>query len=217
MKNISDTIEEHAQESLEERIAQTGWVARQALKIQVALENDRNGMRYDGKNILKKTYYRGIHLINTIPAGKKTFDTLYSYRIIATLTGYDQELYCKIKGNGLTPKKLTIINATIVTGIIAGMNYTIAHHIGEIPDNHFTTTIATFVGEQYFSLEFKLQIAWSVIRTAYALKTKNGLEPIGLEALGMNSFTYVKRLRAWARRQGEISSTNTYGHPPHLS
>ncbi|MFH1071846.1 MAG: hypothetical protein V1743_00275 [Nanoarchaeota archaeon] len=180
---------------LEERIRKTGWVARQALKIQVALKKDREGFIYDGKSRFKKAYYHTIHTINEKAVLKKTFDFIFTYDAIGSLTGYDQEVYCRLHNNSVTPQKITLMNSVVFGVGMLGLY----HGLSELSD--FARQISPLLkipshgGNIYFNTLKIVEGGWICYRIPYTLITKKGLEPVSPGALLLNLPTYMKRVR----------------------
>lgn len=179
---------------LVDRIKDTGWIARQFLKLRIGLNKVEKGYRYRGKSRISQAYYACLKEISKHKIFQIVFNFFYVYNFIGTLTGDDQALYCKINKGETTPKKITIINS-IVFGFIMTLYYYAVLMLmelagGKIPSIHgilsnLSWSVIIFLG---------LELLWDVWRIACALATEKGKEPIGIIPLVLNGPTYIKRL-----------------------
>jgi hypothetical protein len=182
---------------LVEKIARTGWVARQALKFQVAMREDSRGFKPEQGTFLKKAYYDAVHAINQNTALHRLFDTWYTYAFIGELTGYDQEVYCQIHNNHISPKKMTTINALVIGGSMFCINMGAAYLAGMTEHIHALMKPIAELGEYGISSYAKGVFVWNIFRSAYSQKTGKGLESICIPALLCNFTTYAKKAKEW--------------------
>ncbi|MFH1916459.1 MAG: hypothetical protein ABIJ21_04285 [Nanoarchaeota archaeon] len=180
---------------LERRINQTGWFAKQFLKLKIGLNKVEKGYRYTGKDPLKHSYYWTLHKINTHKVLKAIFTFIYVYNFIGTLTGKDQEIFSSLSEGKYTPRSITIINSVVFGFIMTLYYYSIVILINFISGKAGSFSDAFLTLSTALKIILLAELIWDVYRIAYAIATKKGREPIGLMPFLLNAPTYIKRIK----------------------
>lgn len=185
-----------SEEYLKEKISHAGYFARQFLKLEHTLFQDRKGVEHNKDSKVKSIYYNLVHKLNMKSKTKKVFDFIYQYYFIGNLTGYDQELYCKIHNNETTPAKITLVNASLFGTL--GIAEDLIKAYGAFSMNglyHHLNVPGKILGGAVlaYGAVATVRNVQRIYQSAWG--DKKGREPYSIVPLIMNMPTYVNRVK----------------------
>jgi hypothetical protein len=148
---------------------------------------------------------------------KQLLEKAYIYRVIGTLRGRDQELFCEKYNlahptSNLSPTQITLGNC--VFGLaIAGLNFGAGYIAGKPAISYEPAHITQMGVQGYFYLASLVSLAWLPIRTGYTLSTKRGIMPLSVESAIVNGFdtSYrgVRHIVSNINREERYSASDT--------
>lgn len=176
---------------LEALLASRGWPARQLLKFKRSRKRLQTGWRYTGNSYTEKTYFNIIHWLNKTKVLAPVFDLWFTVGVVGTLTGTDQELYCRFNKGKLKPKHITLANAIVGGSYVFAMHKWGGDKLLGMEGPLLARIFGDLSGGIITGVNY-LSAGRNVYRVGATLYDGKGREPWGYEPLLVNIWTYAK-------------------------